>query len=76
MTIADIDATIDRIRSMPNGTVLTADGSGRRLIGPQRLMRTGGVFHFVNEVGNGLYAYDIDVTTIRDVVVPPHETNR
>ncbi|WIE81375.1 hypothetical protein [Curtobacterium sp. MCSS17_016] len=61
---------------MQFGTVLTADARGRRLTGPQRLMRTGGAFHFVNEVGTGLNAYDIDVTTIRDVVVPPYETNR
>ncbi len=70
------EAGLELVKNMANGTVFTADGSGRRLIGPQRLMRTGGVFHFVNEVGTSLHAYDIDLTTIRDVVVPPYETNR
>jgi hypothetical protein len=65
------EAGLQLVKDMPNGTVFTADGSGRRLIGPQRLMRTGGVFHFVNEVGMSLHAYDIDLASIRDVVVPP-----
>jgi hypothetical protein len=75
-SLTALEAGIEQVKTMQFGTVLTADARGRRLTGPQRLMRTGGAFHFVNEVGTGLNAYDIDVTTIRDVVVPPYETNR
>ena len=73
--LAAVDAVIEQVKTMPNGSVLTADAKGRRFTGPQRLMRTGGAFHFVNADGLGVNAYDIDLFSIRDVVAPP-ETNR
>lgn len=63
-------AGLDLVRHLPFGTVLTAHGRGRRFLGPQRVMRTSGRYHFRNQSGLPLYAFDLDLTLVRDVVIP------
>ena len=70
------EAGLEHVKAMPFGTVFTADGNGRRLHGQQRLMRTGGGYHFVNSMGTPVNAFDVDLASIRDVVTPPDGTDR
>ncbi|WIB65825.1 hypothetical protein [Curtobacterium sp. MCBD17_040] len=63
-------ANLELLRRMRFGTAFTAGGNERHLHGSQRLMRTGGPHHFINQDGEGLYAFTLNLATVRDVVAP------